>query len=136
MGFKAAVKLLSTIWKLQPNVISIPREEWFRIIRECGGKVEYWCGTDIHCLRNIVSLTFGLICHLTTRKNWNTEGDIFESDEEVLALYAKLSERNKMIENNIMRPLTNFITPFEYTIPKILKNQSIYTAVAVTKRDY
>jgi len=29
------------------NYISIPKEDWFKIIKECGGKIDYWCGIDI-----------------------------------------------------------------------------------------
>lgn len=118
-----------------PNYVSIPREEWFRIIEKHGGKIKYWCGVDVPILRRIiVELPFGLLCHFVTRRNWKVDGNIFEKDRKILELYMKEKEINKKIENITMKILTNIIKPFEYTIPKFLKNQSIYTLIEIFKQ--
>lgn len=133
-GYILLLEDTTTKRERQPNVISLPREEWFRIIKERGGKVEHWCGTDIFILRRIVvDLPFRFICRFITRRNWKVNGDIFERDRKILELYAKHDKKYKFIENGIMKFLTNLIKPFEYTLPKILKNQSWYTVIVIKR---
>jgi len=83
----------------------------------------------------IVELPFGLVCRFITRRNWRINGDIFERDRKILELYMKENERNKVFENRIMKFLTSLLKPFEYTIPRIFKEQSMYTLVVVTKQN-
>lgn len=88
-------------------VISLPRRKWFEIIENSGGKIQRWYGVDIPFLRRIVFLALGL-----TRKITNS-GRI-----------ARLFEYAAII----------VLLPFEYTVPRILKNQSWYTVLLISKQ--
>lgn len=85
-------------------VVSLPRKEWFKIIKNTGCEIENWYGVDIPLLRKII---FPL---LNLRRKFRIE---------------KL--------NFIDYGLIFLLKLFEYTIPKILKNQSWYTIVVINK---
>jgi len=88
-------------------VVSLPRNKWFEIIKDAGGKIEDWYGIDVPFLRKII-----LPLLSSTRK-------------------IKVDKLRKLIEMVI---IYLFIKPIEYTIPKILKNQSWYTVVIISKQ--
>lgn len=116
------------------NYISISREEWFKIIKRCGGKINYWCGLDIPLLRKIiVEFPFGIVCKFITRRKWKLRKNLFERDKELLEAYATQGSKYKTIENFVMKILTNLLKPFEYTIPKFLKSRSKYILIEVAK---
>lgn len=88
-------------------VISLPREHWFEIIEKAGGKIEDWYGVDLPFFRKIIF--------------------------PFLQLTTKI--RNEKIKKILQFNLISLLKPFEYTIPKIWKNQSWYTVVIISKRD-
>lgn len=133
-GYIILLEDTSKIRKREPDVISMPREEWFKIIKRSGGRIEYWCGTDLPLLRKVaVTLPFKIICHFVTRKGWKIEGNAFDRDKKLFELYNNNSKRNKIIEHVVMMILVNLIKLFEYTIPKLWKNQSMYTVMIIKK---
>lgn len=88
------------------HVISLPRNKWFKIIEDAGGKIESWHGVDVPLLRSICFPILGL-----TRR-------------------VESSKIKKYIEYGII----SLIAPFEYTVPKIAKNQSWYTVMSIVKK--
>jgi len=88
-------------------VISLPRKKWFEMIENLGGKIEYWHGLDIPSLRRIIFHGLALTKRIRTQK------------------------LRKLIEYGLIYSLK----PLEYTIPKISKNQSLYTVIVVRKNN-
>ena len=87
-------------------VVTLPRKKWFKNIKNAGGRIEDWYGVDIPFLRRIIFLGLSL-----TRK-------------------IKIERLRKSIEYGLIC----LLKPFEYTIPKILKNRSWYTVVIISKQ--
>ncbi|GEM_PF-1911844 len=116
------------------NYVSMPKEWWLEKIKECGGKIDYWCGIDVPFLRKLVFGFFGMVCGLITRKEWKTNGNIPKTEAEILGLLEKQSKANKLIENIVLTFLTAFLKPFEYVIPRVFRKQSKYILVEISKQ--
>ncbi len=116
------------------NYVSMPKEWWFKVIEDCGGRICYWCGADVPFLRNLVFWCFGLVCGFVTRKNWKVSGNIFQRDRDLLILLKRQRKRNRFIEDLALAVLTSLIMLFECVIPRFLKNQSKYILVEIGKQ--
>jgi len=88
-------------------VVSLPRKKWFKIIENAGGRIEDWYGVDVPFLRRMIFLGLNL---------------------------TKKIIKIKWLRESIERGLICLLKPFEYTIPKILKSQSLYTVIIISKQ--
>jgi SAM-dependent methyltransferase len=115
------------------HLISLTREDFFRIINESGGRIVKWSPVDLPILRNFVFLSFMLITKLT-RRGWKIDDkNPIEKAKKLPLLLERQPKMFRAIEYFTMYVLTLLIKSFEYSIPKIFTFNSQYVLAVVKK---
>lgn len=116
-------------------LVPLTRDEYFKIIQDCGLNIEYWTTIDVPKVRALIDRIFCLITRYTRKKlDLSSYTDPQKFDTAMLEFISKQKKVNIMIENIVMSFLATFAMPFEYLIPKIYKSpRSTYSLVYIRK---